>query len=70
VQAYAEEVHACCKSNDIREANDALTLEELTWHHGVASEFRFVHNPSSDECETGQHGTENVSRFPGVGIAA
>jgi len=47
-----EEVHARCKSNDICETNDALTLEELARHHGMASELCFINNPSSDESKT------------------
>jgi hypothetical protein len=70
VGAYREEVHACCKRNDIRETDDALALEKLTWHHRVTGELPFVHNPTRDESETRQHRTEDIARCPGMGVAA
>ena len=47
-----EKVHARCKSDDICETNDALTLEELARHHGMASKLGLIHDPSSDESKT------------------
>lgn len=67
---YGEEVHARCEGDHVGEADNSLALEELTGHHGVASELPLVYDPGGDEGQPGEHGAKNVARCPRMGVAA
>jgi hypothetical protein len=69
MRPYGEKVHACCEGDNVGEADDALTLEELSGYHGMTGKLPLVYNPSGDEGETGEHGAKNVARCPRMGVA-